>query len=406
MLPFTAAAAGTDSFEEYMVKQLKSFKTDIDVESYTKKNGWDIDELMDEYWNILYENADLFFVDLSGTTYYYYDSETGIPTSLSEIPYLMTKNEYAEKAKQFDAAVDAALDILDDGMSKTEKALALNDYLVLNTEYDTEKLQLADSGYDSHYLHNDAYHALVTRKAMCQGYAQAYDYLLEQIGIESRVVAGVAGGGDHAWNLIKLGSSWYHVDVTWNDPTADRFGKVSHKYFLMSDEAMLANDHKEWYVYDRDLPKADKTNFDDVFWRDDVKYTSAFVYVSGQWYYTEPGDGTYVNIKRFKFGKGTQQVARIKTMWTAYGYDEGTYWTGIAPSLAYHNGKLYYNTADAIYTIDINGRNAKKVLSPSAVDASKHVFVYGFRIRNNKLQFITARDPYTMDAAVIKQFSV
>lgn len=41
---------------------------------------------------------------------------------------------------------------------------------------------------------------------------------------------------------MNLDGKWYHMDTTWDDPTPDRKGKVSHSYYLLSDDEM-ARDH-------------------------------------------------------------------------------------------------------------------------------------------------------------------
>ena len=60
------------------------------------------------------------------------------------------------------------------------------------------------------------------RKAVCQGIAMAYRCLCIKIGIESIVVRGNSlKPGDtnyerYAWNIIKVGESSIHVDITWD----------------------------------------------------------------------------------------------------------------------------------------------------------------------------------------------
>ena len=58
------------------------------------------------------------------------------------------------------------------------------------------------------------------------------------LNIENQIVSGTAGYEPHAWNLVKLGGDWYHLDVTWDDPVPDVEGKVRYLYFLKNDEDM------------------------------------------------------------------------------------------------------------------------------------------------------------------------
>lgn len=160
------------------------------------------------------------------------------------VGYQYTPEEAAEKREQDakeQAAVDSAIaSCVTDGMSDYEIAKALHDYLALNCEYDKRYY----SG-SMPYVSYTAYGALVNRTAVCQGYALAYQELLAQCGIESEYVSGLGNGGRHGWNIIRIDGEWYHVDVTWDDPTPDREGYVRYKYFLKSDKAM-SRDHSNW----------------------------------------------------------------------------------------------------------------------------------------------------------------
>ena len=48
---------------------------------------------------------------------------------------------------------------------------------------------------------------------------------------------------NHAWNLIKIDGEWYHIDVTWDDPTPDLLGRVNHVFFLISDDAIASSEY-------------------------------------------------------------------------------------------------------------------------------------------------------------------
>ena len=71
-------------------------------------------------------------------------------------------------------------------------------------------------------MNQSAYSALVNGKSVCAGYARAYQYLLQQLGIPCYYCTGYSGG-DHAWNIVKLDDGYYNVDVTWDDAAAIRY---------------------------------------------------------------------------------------------------------------------------------------------------------------------------------------
>ncbi|MEI3504500.1 MAG: transglutaminase domain-containing protein [Anaerovoracaceae bacterium] len=118
-------------------------------------------------------------------------------------------------------------------MSDEEIALAVHDYIAANTMYDR-------SFSGSHI--NDLYGALVGHKAVCEGYAQAYQYVMQHYGVHTGIVT--SDNACHAWNIVKIRGNWYHVDVTWDDPikgssATDEPGAVNHNYFLLSTSTLL-----------------------------------------------------------------------------------------------------------------------------------------------------------------------
>ena len=96
----------------------------------------------------------------------------------------------------------------------------------------------------------DIYGALVSKRCVCEGYAKAFQYLMNEIGIENTIVIGVGTNSknqteNHAWNYVKLNSRWYAVDVTWDDPIITGGGKLTNKaryeYFLKGSNKMNEN---------------------------------------------------------------------------------------------------------------------------------------------------------------------
>ena len=138
--------------------------------------------------------------------------------------------EYNEAADNLEAAQSSFLACAEKILSGARE---------LSDPYEKEKyvhdalLQIAD--YDmSAGMNQSAYSALVRGKSVCAGYSKAFQYLLQQLGIPCYFCTGYAGG-DHAWNIVKLGSTFRNVDVTWDDTEP-----ATYDYYNKSDEAFAA----------------------------------------------------------------------------------------------------------------------------------------------------------------------
>ena len=136
--------------------------------------------------------------------------------------------QYNAAAEQLDVAKDeferCAEAILAEARQLStdlEKERYVHNALILLTEYD----ERADMG-------QSAYSALVTGKSVCAGYARAFQYCMQQLGIPTYYCTGYAGQ-DHAWDIVKLGNRYCNVDVTWDDTepaTENYFNKTDAEF--------------------------------------------------------------------------------------------------------------------------------------------------------------------------------
>ncbi len=81
-------------------------------------------------------------------------------------------------------------------------------------------------------MNQSAYSALVNGETVCAGYARAFQYILQQLGIPCFYCTGFAGES-HAWNIVALDDGYYNVDTTWDDTDGgnyDYFNKTDEDY--------------------------------------------------------------------------------------------------------------------------------------------------------------------------------
>lgn len=136
------------------------------------------------------------------------------------LEFNLTKEELAEASSEFYNEANAILTRLQN-LSDYEKEIRLHDILIEKIEY----VKGADKN-------QSAYSALVEGKSVCAGYARAYQYLMQRLGIPCYYCTGYAGQ-DHAWNIVWLDDGFYNVDVTWDDTEGgeyDYFNKTDEEY--------------------------------------------------------------------------------------------------------------------------------------------------------------------------------
>lgn len=169
------------------------------------------------------------------------------PSDMYQIyKYVVEEDEQAlpdnDRGKELAFAIDEFIyDNISDSMSEYQKERAIHDYLVQNTTYTYVRKK---EGYSSPKY--TPYGALLDHKAVCQGYAEAFELMCACCNIKCYIVTGQAtnkkGTEGHAWNIVEIDGIWYHVDVTWDDPIPEKYQNgISHEYFNVSDEFISTN---------------------------------------------------------------------------------------------------------------------------------------------------------------------
>lgn len=88
-----------------------------------------------------------------------------------------------------------------------------------------------------------AFGALVSGRAVCEGYSAAFLLLCKEADLWCAYRHGLPKGTGHVWNMIKLDSGIYNVDVTWCD-NAETFERKWYENFARSDVDFDWNGHE------------------------------------------------------------------------------------------------------------------------------------------------------------------
>lgn len=138
-----------------------------------------------------------------------------------ELDFNETADELDSASAEFNNTVNNILTQVQNLGSNYEKEKRVHDLLIDKITY-----------LSNAKMSQSAYSALVNEETVCAGYARAYQYLLQKLGIPCYYCTGFAGE-DHAWNIVALDDGYYNVDVTWDDTPGgeyDYFNKTDQDY--------------------------------------------------------------------------------------------------------------------------------------------------------------------------------
>ena len=136
------------------------------------------------------------------------------------------------------------------GYSQYEQVREVHNWLINNIEYDVN-LE-AQEPYS-------IVGALTEGKAVCEGYARSFKYILDELNIPCVLVSGTGTNSNgetesHAWNYVQLNGNWYAVDVTWDDPVIVGNGNTElddetrYRHFLKGSNTFLTSHFENGYI--------------------------------------------------------------------------------------------------------------------------------------------------------------
>jgi transglutaminase/protease-like cytokinesis protein 3 len=152
--------------------------------------------------------------------------------------------------------------------NQKEKARAIFCWIAHNINYNVNaflKKEYVDSSPEA---------VLKKKSSVCDGYANLFQQLAHEAGLESVKITGFAkdynyelgsifkGSGNHAWNAVKIDSHWYLLDVTWGAGYMNEDNKYqqyfNEYYFFTPPDEFIYNhfpDKMEWQLLENPISK-------------------------------------------------------------------------------------------------------------------------------------------------------
>ena len=240
-----------------------------------QENGEDVlNKALDSAMNsLVLDNPELFYIDIT-KMYLLTNITTRILSTTYEVSISGNGDSYLEEGFNSEEEVDVAIsnieNIKNEIISNTsgntvDKIRYVHNYLIDTVEYDVN----AGTGI------RDIYGALINQKAVCEGYAKAFKYIMDELEIPCILVCGTATNSvgvteNHAWNYVQIDGVWYAVDVTWDDPIirgellGDLPDDIRYGYFLNGSEKFFQNHVEDEQLLDGialSYPELSITNF-------------------------------------------------------------------------------------------------------------------------------------------------
>ncbi len=373
-----------DAFCEKITEVWENMDTSITLYPDIKIRESDMLEL---YSMTVYENPRYYYTVKS---FSYSLTGDGYVRGLSKLKYTVADKAEVEKTlAEIDKATDEILLYIEPDMTDFEKIMTVHDYMVDNYVYD-----ITDS--DQTFL------ILLDKKGVCAAYSEAFQHMMNVLGIESTLVRSDSMG--HIWNMVKLDGEWYHIDVTWDDPVINRVAKVSHRYALLSDSAIAAEGHFGFAA----PYGADSALYDAAPWRDDE---GAIVTIDGVMYRVE--GNTLIDEKNNVIYENLDGGDGKWTIGGGYIFRGAVY-----TELCKIDGILYFNTDEEIKAYDPKTGKIDTVLEKSGICgiyADKNLLVYnkydntqGIFVKSGEIRIcdMIMAEPYMEDeSAVVRLYN-
>lgn len=250
-----------------MAKAMGTMTDKVKLSEQGIKAGLDESRVDKIFQSVLNDHPELFYVE----GYSYTKFTWGQKTVAIEFTgtYNLDWDTAVERRREIEQSVEELLAGAPKETDDYEKIKYVYETLIYETDYDLEASE-----------NQNIYSVFVGHASVCQGYAKAFQYLMNRMGVECALVQGkvLDTGEGHAWNLVRADGDYYYVDTTWGDisyqsteePVEDSLPEISYDYLCITTEQL-----ERTHVLDEAEPMPECTaEADNYYVREDALFVN------------------------------------------------------------------------------------------------------------------------------------
>ena len=266
--------AGT--FEDTLLAGWDACSEMIDVSAFQYEIADDnsFSSFFEDYVDVILAHPDRFNVR-TNLAVSYNSARTIVSVRPSYV--VSTVADYQPMKTAYEEAVGRALACVTDDMDDVSKTYALHDWLCDRATYHTAATEVTGQDPSDVYPRSfTSYGCMAEGLGVCQSYTLALADLLNRAGVDNAPLLVTAM--NHAWNMVEVEGSWYNVDATWDDSTAEAANsgtsayQPDYSYFLQSESKFANGQHHGWeaegtYGFDAATMIDDDARYDNREWK-------------------------------------------------------------------------------------------------------------------------------------------
>ncbi len=201
----------------------------------------EVEEIDKAFQCVLLDHPEIFYVD--GYKYTKYTSEDEIKRITFAGNYMYDRQTAEERQEIIENEIERIKNGISKDASDYEKVKYVYETIINETKYD---LNAPDN--------QNICSVFLYKSSVCQGYAKAMQYILNQMDVITTLVIGTVKDGEgHAWDMVLIDGEYYYVDPTWGDAyyllssqdlqtTGDKTPSINYDYLCVTTE-QISNTH-------------------------------------------------------------------------------------------------------------------------------------------------------------------